>query len=163
MTSVLVSTPLQLQLQLEHVRSQSSAGARPVQTRPVTKPTDSLPADGSQVVAVSNRFLILFISCGRVWFPGSMGWLCLDISGSSGSKPGTIVAEVVEDDVDDASAAITEPVLGVEVGLEERIYLSRSLGGEDIFRSDNNCGSVDSGVGDWGIEVDPDTGLEVIR
>ena len=69
------------------------------------------------------------------------------------------MAEVVEDDVDDASAAITEPVLGVD----ERIYLSRSLGGEDIFRSDNNCGSVDSGVGDWGIEVDPDTGLEVIR
>ena len=69
------------------------------------------------------------------------------------------MAEVVEDDVDDASSAITEPVLGVE----ERIYLSRSLGGEDIFRSDNNCGSVDSGVGDWGIEVDPDTGLEVIR
>ena len=73
------------------------------------------------------------------------------------------MAEVVEDDVEDASAAITEPVLGVEVGLEERIYLSRSLGGEDIFRSDNNCGSVDSGVGDWELEVDPDTGLEVIR
>ena len=66
------------------------------------------------------------------------------------------MAEVVEDDVDDASVAITEPVLGVEVGLEERIFLSRSLGGEDIFRSDNNCGSVDSGVGDWELEVDPD-------